>query len=71
MSSDSTGEIYIITKTDGSGVANVSRAESGGMPTRGAPRPSDGPSMAGMKRYDGSGVWMRWAVGAAAALLMG
>lgn len=30
MSSDSTGEVYVITKTDGSGVNDVSRAATGG-----------------------------------------
>ena len=30
MSSDSTGEIYVITKEDGSGVADVSDATTGG-----------------------------------------
>ena len=29
MSSDSTGEIYVVTKADGSGVADVSRATTG------------------------------------------
>jgi hypothetical protein len=43
MSSDSTGEIYVITKADGSGIDDVSRAPGGalgGTPTGGAPSPS-------------------------------
>lgn len=43
MSSDSTGEIYVVTKTDGSGVNDVSRASTstGGGTTSGtAPSPS-------------------------------
>jgi hypothetical protein len=44
MSSDSTGEIYVITKTDGSGVNDVrqatNRGSNGGSPTGSAPTPS-------------------------------
>jgi hypothetical protein len=43
MSSDSTGEIYVVTKTDGSGINDVSRATTGGgstTPSGSAPSPS-------------------------------
>ena len=65
MSSDSTGEIYVITKTDGSGIDHVNRAPNGGSgtpggtPTGGAPSPS---------ATDGAvGKWKLsyWAAGAA------
>ncbi|KAF2030144.1 soluble quino protein glucose dehydrogenase [Setomelanomma holmii] len=53
MSSDSTGEIYVITKTDGSGVNDVRRASSSGAsgsPTGSAPTPSSSNSR-GIKRW--------------------
>jgi hypothetical protein len=62
MSSDSTGEIYVITKTDGSGVNDVSRASSSGgagTPSGSAPSPT---------ASTGSGVRVTasyWHVGAA------
>jgi hypothetical protein len=67
MSSDSTGEIYVITKTDGSGIADVSQAGAGGgTPTGSVPKPSESQSMAGMTRWDG-GMRRCWLAGAAVA----
>ena len=42
MSSDSTGEIYMITKTDGSGVKDVRQIANGGSGSGGsAPAPTE------------------------------
>ncbi|KAF1835514.1 soluble quino protein glucose dehydrogenase [Decorospora gaudefroyi] len=67
MSSDSTGEIYVITKEDGSGVADVSEAANDGSnpsptPSGGAPSPT-GTGAAGRRWSVGSGSY--WAAGAA------
>jgi hypothetical protein len=69
MSSDSTGEIYVITKTDGSGVSDVrqaSTATGGGTPSGSAPSPSSSNSKASKRRWNvGEGSY--WVVGAAVA----
>ena len=68
MSSDSTGEIYVITKTDGSGVNDVSRASNSGgngggsgTPSGSAPSPSASTGSA-KRRWEVS----NWVMGAAA-----
>lgn len=68
MSSDSTGEIYMITKTDGSGVNDVRQVSTGGSgggsDTGNAPAPSSSQG-AGVKRWNvGQGSF--WVAGAAA-----
>lgn len=54
MSSDSTGEIYVITKTDGSGVNDVRQVSGSGSgsetPTGSAPTPSSSNSKS-VKRW--------------------
>ncbi|KAF2856375.1 soluble quino protein glucose dehydrogenase [Plenodomus tracheiphilus IPT5] len=66
MSSDSTGEIYVVTRDDGSGVADVSRAVNGDgtQPTpSSAPAPTS--TAAGIRSFRvGSGGY--WVAGAAA-----
>jgi hypothetical protein len=53
MSSDSTGEIYMITKTDGSGVDNVRGFAHGG--SQGGNSPSPAPSAGhGMRNSHGN-----------------
>ena len=69
MSSDFTGEIYVVTKEDGSGVADVSKAATGSdgstpsaAGSGSAPSPSE--SMAAARRWSvGSGSY--WIAGAA------
>jgi hypothetical protein len=69
MSSDSTGEIYVITKTNGSGVNDVSRAAAGGggggTSSGGAPSPSPSTG-SGVKRSKVSRV-SRWVAGVVVA----
>ncbi|CAG5156862.1 uncharacterized protein ALTATR162_LOCUS4655 [Alternaria atra] len=67
MSSDSTGEIFVVTREDGSGVADVSKTTSDGegaspMASGSAPEPS-ATTGAAMRWGVGSGGY--WAVGAA------
>lgn len=71
MSSDSTGEIYVVTREDGSGVADVSQVENDGgndgesTPTdsEDGPSPSESDSAAG--RWT-AGSSMYWVAGALA-----
>jgi hypothetical protein len=70
MSSDSTGEIYVITKTDGSGVNDVRQVSNGGgsgTPSGSAPSPSPSNSN-GIRRWKVSqgSYWVMGAAGAAA-----
>ena len=67
MSSDSTGEIYMITKPDGSGVADVRQANGGsggGSGTGGSPSPTPSGSD-GVRRWKVS-QGSYWIAGAAA-----
>lgn len=63
MSSDSTGEIYVVTKADGSGVADVSRAVAVGpgasSSSSAAPTPTSGAN-GGMRQWGVSsgGYWV-------------
>lgn len=67
MSSDSTGEIYVITKSDGSGVADVKQVQAGtGTPSGAAPSPSASNSKAD-RLLSKMGKRSYWAVGAAVA----
>jgi hypothetical protein len=61
MSSDSTGEIYVITKDDGSGVADVSVAATNGT----LPNPEGYPTGSGTSPSPSGieGVGSRWGVG--------
>ena len=74
MSSDSTGEIYVVTKDDGSGVADVSRAANtnGTTPTpstsAGAASPS---STSKASRWEIGTASYFWAAGAAVVGVMG
>lgn len=73
MSSDSTGEIYVITKTDGSGINDVSQASSttggNGTPSGTAPSPSASTGSA-VKREVGKGSYLvAGAVVAGAAMI--
>ncbi|KAL6708481.1 hypothetical protein ACN47E_002744 [Coniothyrium glycines] len=63
MSSDSTGEIYVVTKEDGSGVADVSGASSDGTSTS---TTSSAPSPTG-----NSGARKTWNVGSGSYLIAG
>lgn len=69
MSSDATGEIYVITKTDGSGVADMRQASSstsGSTASNSAPSPSASHSRAvSSRRNISEGSW--WLVIAAVA----
>lgn len=66
MSSDSTGEIYVLTKEDGSGVADVSRAT-----TANGTNPSPSQSVSAPKATGGSGGVRAWMVGGAGYLVAG
>jgi hypothetical protein len=74
MSSDSTSEIYVITKTNGSGVNDVSRAATsgggGGISSGSAPSPSASTG-SGVKRSKMSRVshWVAGVVVAGAAMM--
>lgn len=59
MSSDSTGEIFMITKTDGSGVADVNRAASqAGTPTGSGPSTTSSTGDGGRSRWVvGKDIW--------------
>jgi hypothetical protein len=67
MSSDSTGEIYVVTKEDGSGVADVSEAANDGSttsPTASGSAPQSSESSSSARRWRvGSGSY--WVAGAA------
>ncbi|KAH8727518.1 soluble quino protein glucose/sorbosone dehydrogenase [Phaeosphaeriaceae sp. PMI808] len=69
MSSDTTGEIYVITKTDGSGVNDV-RQVSSGSGSGSAPSPTSSTSKA-VKKWKGSkgSYWIAAAVGGALPLI--
>jgi hypothetical protein len=73
MSSDSTGEIYVVTKESGSGIADVSEAANDGSTTSStasgsAPQPSESSSLA--RRWNvGSGNYWVAGAGAGAALV--
>lgn len=73
MSSDSTGEIYVITKTDGSGVNDVSRASStngdSGTPSGTAPSPSASTGSAVRRQISKSSYWVAGAAVAGAAMI--
>jgi hypothetical protein len=63
MSSDSTGEIYVVTKEDGSGVAGVSEVEGGGSttgPTESGSAPIPSESTAAARRWTvvGGSYWI-------------
>lgn len=60
MSSDSTGEIYVVTKEDGSGVADVSRV--GGEGQASSPTSSGGGSSSGTQSSAVSGLRVRGSV---------
>jgi hypothetical protein len=64
MSSDSTGEIYMITKSDGSGVADVRQASNVGSGTGSSPSPTPSGSD-GVRRWKVS-QGSYWIAGAAA-----
>jgi len=67
MSSDATGEIYVITKDDGSGVADVSEAttaEATPSPTVSGSAPSPSKTSGAAIRYSIEGGWY-WVVGMA------
>jgi hypothetical protein len=74
FSSDATGEIYVITREDGSGVNTVSEVGSNGTSggggsgtgTSAAPSPTGSGSAAVMKSWKDASIW---AVGAAAVAL--
>jgi hypothetical protein len=57
MSSDSTGEIFVVTKEDGSGIADVSEAAGG--------EESESPTASGSapEPSETTGAAMRWGVG--------
>ena len=66
MSSDSTGEIFVITKEDGSGVADVRQAGTGS-PTGSASTPSStGRSNAAARQNVG---WASYCIGSVAVLV--
>jgi hypothetical protein len=73
MSSDSTGEIYMITKTDGSGINDVRQASNGGsangsyIGSSPSPTPSGNAGVRGWKVSHGS----YWVAGAGAAVVGG
>jgi hypothetical protein len=73
MSSDSTGEIYIITKTDGSGINDVSRASSttggNGTPSGTAPSSSASTGSAIRRQISKSSYWVAGVVVASAATI--
>jgi hypothetical protein len=67
MSSDSTGEIHVVTKEDGSGVADVSEAANGGgaaSPTASGSAPMPSWSISAAMRSMG-GSWSYWVAGMA------
>ena len=71
MSSDSTGEIYVVTKEDGSGVADVSRATTtdGTVPS---PSPSPNPPAGGGSNAAGRlGASAYWGVSMGLAVMVG
>lgn len=75
MSSDSTGEIFVITKEDGSGVNSVSEVASNGTSgggssatgTSAAPPPTGTGNAAISQNWQGASIW---AIGAAAVALV-
>lgn len=72
MSSDSTGEIYVITKEDGSGVADVSKATTGGeipSPTVSGSAASSSKTAGAVIRY-GVGSGSYWVVGVAVVVAL-
>jgi hypothetical protein len=67
MSSDSTGEIYVVTKEDGSGVADMSEAANGGgatSPTASGSAPMPSGSMSAARSLMGRSL-SYWIAGAA------
>lgn len=74
MSSDSTGEIYVITRTDGSGVNNVSRAPSttggNGTPSGTAPSPSASTGSAVKEQISKLSSWVAGAAAIAGAAMI-
>jgi hypothetical protein len=70
MSSDSTGEIYVITKEDGSGVADVTEADSAPSGTSTGTAPTSTNTNGAVRRYRSGKTGMFWVVGAAAVGVM-
>jgi hypothetical protein len=66
MSSDSTGEIYVITKEDGSGVADVTEANSAPSGTSTGTSPSSTGTNGAMRQCRSGKTGIFWVAGAAA-----